>query len=1182
MNKYFWTKNIFFIILTLPILFLACGKSSLQSHEGIFPYGSFRDVPGVTDAEIRAIETLKRQRTSFVYAMLPGTEAFYSQDGNIKGYSALFCEWLTGFIGIPFNVQLFTWNEIISGLDSYDIDFAGDLTASPERLKTYFMTDPIAARSFKFVRLSGSLPLNEITQTRPLRSAFLNGSIIIEQITSKMEPGSFEIVLIDDTSLAYDCLISGRADVYYYESSDEALFDHYEGLIHEDFIPVIYGQVSMAAQNPALEPVISVVQKAMRNSDSRFFAVLYNRGYREYLKNKINMQLTAEEKSFIRSNPVIKLVAENDNYPISFYNKQEGQWQGIVFDVLDEISVFTGLEFEIANDHNANWYSIFSMLENGEVPMITELIKSDVRKERFLWPDNRIMTDSYVLISKEDHRNISANEILFMKVGLIRGSAYAELFMNWFPYHRNYVMYDSLNQAYEALNRNEINMVMSSQHQFLILTNYLELPGYKINIDFDYVFDSTFGFNNNEVVLCSVIDKTLGLIDTKRISGQWMQRTFDYRVKLTQARIPWVIFATALVLGLFFLFILLQRNRGIGKQLEKSVQERTAELQISRQKLESALIAAKNANTSKSVFLANMSHEIRTPMNSIVGFSELALDNETTPKTRDYLKKIQANAEWLLQIINDILDISKIESGKMELENIPFDIHELFSSCRALVIPKAVEKGIMLHFYAEPSIGRKPMGDPTRLRQVFVNLLTNSIKFANTGMVKLLSDITNMTENTITMHFEIKDSGIGMTSDQIEKIFSPFTQAETGTTRKYGGTGLGLAITKNIVEQMGGQLSVESTPGIGSKFSFDLTFNTISISEDERQHRKSMLKEIPKPVFNGEILLCEDNIMNQQVICEHLERVGIKTMVAENGKIGVDMVMERIRRGGKLFDLVFMDMHMPVMDGLEAAEKIRELNTGIPIVAMTANIMIDDLEVYKMSGMPDCIGKPFTSQELWRCLLKYLTPVGKASTLENNEAPVEADMEFKRSLQEYFIKNNRRRFKEIIEVIESGDIKTAHRMTHTLKTNAGQIGLVRLQHIAAEVEKQLRDGKDLTAREQMTLLESEINDALYQLQSQLAAAENAPETKKTDGSGKDGQLDIQELFETLEPMLRLGNADCFKLIDSIRNVPDYIIEIPGGSNELKSNLIHQIEDFDFDAALVTFAEIKENWAKRQK
>jgi CheY-like chemotaxis protein len=508
------------------------------------------------------------------------------------------------------------------------------------------------------------------------------------------------------------------------------------------------------------------------------------------------------------------------------------------------------------------------------------------------------------------------------------------------------------------------------------------------------------------------------------------------------------------------------------------------ELKNYEEQLHEAANRAEAASVAKSTFLANMSHEIRTPMNSIMGFSELAMDGEASVKTRDYLAKIMANAEWLLQIVNDILDISKIESGKMELEKIPFDMRELLAECRTLIMPKAVEKGINLHFYAEPSMGKTPLGDSTRLRQALVNLLSNAVKFTNIGTVKLYAGVKEETEKTITVLFEIKDSGIGMTDEQIKKIFDPFTQAETGTTRKYGGTGLGLTITKNIVELMGGKLSVESAAGIGSKFSFTLIFDAIDRAEYDNLDQKNTFREIEKPEFEGEILLCEDNDMNQQVICEHLSRIGLKTVVADNGKIGVEMIKNRMEKGEKQFDLIFMDIHMPVMDGLEASSKILELNSSLPIIAMTANIMSGDLEIYKQSGMNGCIGKPFTSQELWRCLLKYLKPVNKQDTAQKSRSadiPVDYDLEFKKTLIEVFLKSGQDRFNEIKSAIDCGDIKLAHRLVHSLKGNAAQIEKPALQRAAAAVELALKDEKNLVTSEQLVLLEKELNAALSEL-----------------------------------------------------------------------------------------------------
>ncbi|MCL2231481.1 MAG: ATP-binding protein [Treponema sp.] len=577
---------------------------------------------------------------------------------------------------------------------------------------------------------------------------------------------------------------------------------------------------------------------------------------------------------------------------------------------------------------------------------------------------------------------------------------------------------------------------------------------------------------------------------------------------------------------------------------------------------------AEIASLSKSTFLANMSHEIRTPMNSIMGFSELALDGEVSPRTRDYLDKIYTNAEWLLHIINDILDISKVESGKMELEDIPFDMQKLFTSCRTLIAPKAREKGLELHFYAEPVIGKMPRGDPTRLRQILVNLLSNAVKFSDSGPIKLYAVTRNISAKNIVVYFEVRDSGIGMSSEQVKIIFDPFMQAESGTTRKYGGTGLGLAITKNIVELMGGKLFVESTPGVGSKFSFELTFETVDVTDSEMLEKQktfstALLEDYEKPIFEGEVLLCEDNVMNQQVICEHLARVGLKTVVAGNGKIGLEMIQGRIEEGKKQFDLIFMDMHMPVMDGLEASAKILTLNIGIPIIALTANIMANDMELYRQSGINDSVGKPFTSQELWYCLMKYFKPTTEGhADMQNKDSPLEADMDFQRNLQKMFVRNNQTKYEEIAQALEQNDIKLAHRLAHNLKSNAGHLGKVLLQQAAAKVEQYLEGGKNMVVPEQMAVLERELKAVFVEFEKLFDEAARAKEAQAAPDEPLAEQPPARELLEKLEPMLKMGNPECMKLISSLRLLPD------------SEELILRMEDFDFDQAAAALADLK--------
>ncbi|MCL1932056.1 MAG: ATP-binding protein [Treponema sp.] len=567
---------------------------------------------------------------------------------------------------------------------------------------------------------------------------------------------------------------------------------------------------------------------------------------------------------------------------------------------------------------------------------------------------------------------------------------------------------------------------------------------------------------------------------------------------------------------------------------------------------------AEEASRMKSVFLASMSHEIRTPMHGIIGFSELALDDNISYKTRNYLSKIKTSAESLLLIINDILDVSKIEAGKMELEKIPFDMSEVFKLCRVIASPKAREKGLTLFCYSEPSIGKLLVGDPTRLRQVLLNLLSNAIKFTNNGMVKLLSAISAKTENTITMHFEVKDSGIGMTPEQIDRIFEPFMQADGSTTRKFGGTGLGLAIAKNFIELMGGKLEVESASGLGSRFSFDVIFDTIDTSVNHPSLAITVGVD-EKPIFDGEILVCEDNTLNQMVISDHLSKVGISTVIAENGIVGVNCVKNRIEKGEKPFDLIFMDIHMPEMDGLDAARKIIEMGSSTPIVALTANIMVNDRETYFVSGMCDCLSKPFIAHELWTCLLKYLKPVSMLPIKKEGEYLEEDDQRME--LIATFVKDNKNTFKDIKDAFDAGDLKRAHRLAHTLKGVAGLVGMTALADAARIVEQSLASGKTESLKDQIDDLKHELKAALDEL-APLIQIHMDNVRKYTENLSFD-RKNALELLETLDSLLEADSFDSLNLVYDLNAIP--------GAEELAS----QVENLKFKQARETLAAIKQ-------
>ncbi len=356
---------------------------------------------------------------------------------------------------------------------------------------------------------------------------------------------------------------------------------------------------------------------------------------------------------------------------------------------------------------------------------------------------------------------------------------------------------------------------------------------------------------------------------------------------------------------------------------------------------------------------------------------------------------------------------------------------------------------------------------------------------------------------------------------------------------------------------MGGHLNVESIPKVGSKFCFELTFDTIYATTD-MPTKEIIIDTTEKPNFTGEVLVCEDNRMNQMVISEHLERVGIKPVIAENGKVAVDMVSDRVQKGAKLFDLILMDIQMPVMDGLEAASKIIQLHTGTPIVAVTANVMSNDREIYKSHGMPDCISKPFTTLELWQCLAKYLGSTSlEVKKLRKKDKD---DDKLQKRLRLTFVKDNQEKFKEIRDAIDNNDIKLANRLAHTLKGNAGLIGESFLQKAAADVESLLKDGKNLVTDSIMSKLEHELNQVLKELKSLLK--EQPPVQNEVFNADE-----ALNLLNKLKPMLTNMNPESIDLMEELRSIP--------GTEEL----VKHIENFDFKPALIILYELKKKWSK---
>jgi signal transduction histidine kinase/ActR/RegA family two-component response regulator len=406
----------------------------------------------------------------------------------------------------------------------------------------------------------------------------------------------------------------------------------------------------------------------------------------------------------------------------------------------------------------------------------------------------------------------------------------------------------------------------------------------------------------------------------------------------------------------------LKRHRD---NLESLVEERTAALSIAKE-------AAETASRAKSAFLANMSHELRTPMNAIMGMTALALRLAKDDKQRDQLLKAQQSSRHLLEVINDILDISKIEAERLTLERTTFKLGTVFESFNNMISMRAREKGLGFEIDLPAELSNQMLeGDPLRLSQVLLNLTANAIKFTQQGHISVRVRKVQELPHAITLRFEVIDTGIGITSDTQGRLFTVFEQADNSMTRKFGGTGLGLAISKRLVNLMGGDIGVISQPDVGSTFWFT---SNIQLSAEVAAFVQSVTEEQAetrlKTEFAGfRVLLAEDEPVNQEVSCALLEDAGLQIDLAENGAEAVALAQENT------YDLILMDIQMPIMSGIEATRAIRSLPEyeATPIIAMTANAFDEDRQACIDAGMNEHIGKPVAPEKLFETLLKWLS-----------------------------------------------------------------------------------------------------------------------------------------------------------------------------------------------------------------
>jgi CheY-like chemotaxis protein/nitrogen-specific signal transduction histidine kinase len=615
------------------------------------------------------------------------------------------------------------------------------------------------------------------------------------------------------------------------------------------------------------------------------------------------------------------------------------------------------------------------------------------------------------------------------------------------------------------------------------------------------------------------------------------------------------------------------------------VANRTAELVTAR-----ALADA--ANQAKSAFLAIMSHEIRTPMNAIIGLSYLMRQSTLTGEQTERLNKIDAAAQHLLSIINNILDLSKIEAGRLELEHADFSLGVVLEYVRSLTTHQTRAKGLIMELDGE-GVPSWLHGDATRLRQALLNYVGNAIKFTERGTIRLSARLLEETDDGLLIRFEVQDTGIGIPKEKLDTLFDSFTQADISTTRKYGGTGLGLTITRSLAHMMGGSVGVESILGVGSTFWLIIPF----------QHGHGLMPadstEQPSPAeillhrnhAGAHVLLVEDNPINREVALKLLHGVGLAVDTAENGRLALDKIR------ANTYDLVLMDMQMPEMDGLSAARAIRARPAGgsVPILAMTANAFDDDRRACLSAGMNDFVAKPVIPEVLYATVLRWLShpdqsepsarasmpspePLKRAAAQSSPKitvpielaripgldaaqglAVVRGDLPKYRRLLQMFVTSHGKDMERVQRRLAAGNIHDAQRLSHGLKGVAATLGAHRVANLADKLSTALRrKTAPMDCKELAKLCDLELTQLIPEIQ---AATRDIPVVEAAHHRIEPER--VRQVLTELELLLVENNTRVSRLArDS-----DDLLRTALGSNY--AELTRQIDSFDYDAALET-------------
>lgn len=891
---------------------------------------------------------------------------YINEKGEYQGIASEYLEIISKYTGLKFEINASDWYSVISNIKDKKLDMLACVAKTSDRENYLNYVSPYLTIDVVVIAKK-ELNIKNFDEIQNYTIAVQKGNFVYEKIMKKYPNVKF--VFASSNKEAFDFVSYGKADIFignmpvFSYFVEKELYTNIEVKFKADFDKIDLSMAILKENTTLFNIIQKVMPKIIEDEKEKI-----NKKWVFELKEEKSAHFTQDEINWIKNNPKIKISGDFFWPPYSFYD-ENGNYIGIVPDIVNEVFKDSGLDLEYVKTNS--WADTINLIKDKKINLIDSISYSASRSE-YLNFSNKYIGAEIVIISNNKETNYinSFNNITNKKIATVKGYSIIEDIKRDFPQIKNIKEYDNALEGLKELSNSQIDYFILDIPSFEFYSKKHGLSNLKIVGPTGYNYGYGFGVKKDDVLLVSILNKLLENIPIEKkdeIYRKWIK--IDYKEKIDYELIWNILTISIIILAIIFYWNrTLKEEISQKEKIQKELEKERNNIQALNEELKKAKDVAENISKQKSEFLANMSHEIRTPMNSVIGFTEI-LDKEiTNPVHKEYLNSIKKGGNALLRIINDILDLSKIEAGKLEIRNESLNPTNLFLEIESIFHSKIISKNIAFIVDIDKTIPKYIIMDGVRIRQVLFNLIGNAIKFTQKGHVKLKVEnvYKDNIKSKIDLIFSVEDTGIGIDEKNLETIFNAFEQQDNHDVAKYGGTGLGLAICTKLIKMMNGEIKVESQKNKGSTFT--VIFRDIPVSSMEDEIVTSKLKASNIMFEKAVILVVDDVLENRKLVQASLKDYDIDLIMAENGKEAIEL-LKNVN-----VNLILMDLRMPVMDGYEAATILKndERLKNIPLIALTASVMGKDLEKVSKYGFDGYLRKPVILDDLIEELAKYL------------------------------------------------------------------------------------------------------------------------------------------------------------------------------------------------------------------